>query len=189
MILYGFPIRGRQPYFDEKSYVRFDQEGRDNEIDDPACPVRRYGTINAIATGRKPIVMAGFLRKEMKAAKYSSAGPITPKQGAAAADPYRPDAMAATDDSLVHFGLLAAGSRSGSVVAMNGTSVAAPRIARSIAYELAGGFPGDRTSVQNLAAYDESNYPAGTPPQQPPERTGAGRIDLPPIVKLQRYWP
>jgi hypothetical protein len=187
--LYGFPIRGRQSYFDEESYVRFDHEGRDNEIDDPACPVRRYGTINAIATGRKPIVMAGFLRKEMKAAKYSSAGPITQNQGAAAADPYRPDAMAPTDDSLVHFGLLAAGSRSGSVVAMNGTSVAAPRTARLIAYELAGGLPADRTSIQNLAAYDEGNYPAGTPPQQPPERTGAGRIDLPPIVKLQRYWP
>ena len=151
--LYGFPIRGRQSYFANGCYVRFDSEGRDNERDDPACVVRRAATINAIATGLQPIVIGGFLRKEMVAVKYSSAGPV--------ANPYRPDALTVTEDSRVHTGVLAAGSHSGSVVAMGGTSVAAPQIARHIADDLASAGIGDRTTVQGWATAAEAAYPAG----------------------------
>lgn len=182
--LYGFPPRGRQSYFDNPCYVRFDNEVRDNEQDDPACPVQRASTINAIATGQQPPVLGGFLRKEMRVAKYSSAGPITPAQAAAAPDPYRPDAVLPTDDSLVHYGLLAAGSRSGSVVAMNGTSVAAPQIARAIANDLAAGGNGDRAAVRGLV---NCNPTSPTPPPMA-DRSGAGGINLPPLIALQRYW-
>ena len=168
--LYGFPIRGRQSYFNNSCYKRFDNEGRDYEQDDPiTCDVRRASTINAIATGLQPIVMGGFLRKEMVAAKYSSAGPVT--------NPYRPDALVASEDSRVHTGVLAAGSRSGSVVAMGGTSVAAPRVAREIANDLAAGGNGDRATVQGWAV-------PPVPPQ--PYRYGAGLINLPALIPLQR---
>jgi hypothetical protein len=173
--LYGFPIRGRQSYFANDCYARFDPEGRDNEEDDPTCIVRRYSTINAIATGLSPIVMGGFLRKEMVPSEYSSAGPVT--------NPYRPDALTVSDDSRVHTGVLAAGSRSGSVVAMGGTSVAAPQIAKLIANELAAGGSGDRTFVQAYATAKEPGYP---PPQPSLARGGAGRILLPPMIPLSR---
>jgi hypothetical protein len=47
--------------------------------------------------------------------------------------------------------------------------------------------------VQNFATTDELGYPAGTPaPSTPPplinDRTGAGRITLPPHVLIERYW-
>jgi hypothetical protein len=95
--------------------------------------------------------------------------------------------MTVSDDSRVHSGVLAAGSRSGSVVAMNGTSVAAPQLARWIADERSQGRSGDRTAVAARAAADE----AGSPPQPPKpraERGGAGRIRLPALNALQRYW-
>jgi Subtilase family len=174
--LYGFPVRGRQSYFANGSYTRFDGEGRDQQKDDPACVVRRAETLNAIATGDRPIVIGGFLRKEMQVAEYSSAGPV--------ANPPRPDAVAVTEDSLVHYGLLAAGSRSGSVVAMNGTSVAAPQIARAIADDLAIGGNGDRTTVPGLV----NCHPTSPAPPPMADRSGAGGINLPPLVALQRYW-
>jgi hypothetical protein len=185
--LYGFPIRGRQAYFDNDCYKRFDNAGREIETDDPSCVLKRYGTINPIATGRQPIVMGGFLREEVVPAKYSAAGPITPQRGLPS---YRdgPDAMTVSEDSRAHRGVLAAGSRSGSVVAMGGTSVAAPEIARWIADELDAGNPGDRAAVQARATADELGYPAGTPPRPPVERGGAGRINLPALIPLQRYW-
>lgn len=181
--LYGFPLRGRQSYFDHSCYVRHDHAGRDKETDDPGCVVRRESTINSIATGRHPIVMGGYLRKEMVAAKYSAAGAATPP----GPPPRAPDAMTASEDSRVHGGVLAAGSRSGSVVAMGGTSVAAPQITKRCAEELAAAKAGDRAAVQALAAADEAGYPPATPPKPPPERGGAGRIDLPRTSRVRRY--
>jgi hypothetical protein len=185
--LYGHPRRGRQSYFDEACYGRYDHAGRAREDDDPACLVRRMGTLNSIATGRAPIVTGGFQRRERKPAPYSAAGPITPQLGAPPPHRAGPDAMTVSDDSRVHSGVLAAGSRSGSVVAMNGTSVAAPQLARWIADERSQGRSGDRTAVAARAAADE----AGSPPQPPKpraERGGAGRIRLPALNALQRYW-
>ena len=127
--LYGFPLRGRQSYFEDPDYERdrLDHAGRDNEADNIVSLARRESTISSIATGAAPTVMGAYLGKEKVLAKYSSAGSRT------AAPPRRPNAAAVAEDSRVHHGVLAAGSRSGSVVAMGGTSVAAPQAARAIA--------------------------------------------------------
>ena len=70
----GYPQAGRQSFFDDPAYQRFDYAGRDLETDDTAnSVVKRRGTINSIATGASTIVMGGYLRKEMVPAKYSSA--------------------------------------------------------------------------------------------------------------------
>ena len=82
----------------------------------------------------------------------------------------------------MHVGVLAAGTRSGSIVAMNGTSVAAPQIARRIADDLANGGFGNRAAVQALAV-----TPPTAVPLMQPERSGAGGILPDPIVKLKRY--
>jgi hypothetical protein len=179
--LYGFPPRGRQSYFDNECYVRYDHAGRENEVDDPACLVRRESTINGIATGRFPIVVGGHLRNEMVAARYSSAGAAQPP----GPPPNSPDASAVSEDSRVHRGILAAGTRSGSVVAIGGTSVAAPQVARWSALALAAGKPGDRGAVQAQATQNEMAPPAGTPALQP-ERSGKGRLRLPSTSRLAR---
>jgi hypothetical protein len=180
----GYPRAGRQSFFDDPLYQRFDYARRDLETDDTSTSVvKRRGTINSIATGASPIVMGGYLRKEMVPAKYSSAATQTPP-------PRWPDAMTPSDDSRVHSGVLAAGSRSNSVFAMEGTSVAAPQIARMVADDLAAGGPGDRARVQYWATQAELGYPPGTPPTPAGERGGSGRISTTPIVPLNRYeWP
>jgi subtilisin family serine protease len=118
-------------------------------------------------------------------APYSAGGPVTQPVLPPPLDRIGPDAVAPSDDSLAHDGVLAAGSRSGSVVAMNGTSVAAPQVARLIADELSAGRPGDRAAVQALAAASDATLPP-LPPPPPNERYGAGRLLLPPVVPLSR---
>jgi subtilisin family serine protease len=182
----GYPVRGRQSYLDHPCYRRFDEAGRPEEEDQPGCLQRRAGSINAIATGHETVTIGGFLRRELRAAPYSAGGPVTQPVLPPPLDRIGPDAVAPSDDSLAHDGVLAAGSRSGSVVAMNGTSVAAPQVARLIADELSAGRPGDRAAVQALAAASDATLPPLPPPPPPNERYGAGRLLLPPVVPLSR---
>ena len=191
---YGYPIRGRQSYFDQPCYVRFDAQGREIEEDTQAqaispCHVTRASLINSLATGSgknvaigagtivaAPIVAGGYLRKELRIARYSAGEPINPPAGGTLPpNLHKPDATLVTDDSKVHSGVLAAGSRSGSRVAMNGTSVAAPTLARWVADQLAAGNPGDRAAVCAAAQVDEAALPASKPPL-PTERGGCGRM-------------
>lgn len=183
--LIGFPRRGRQSFFDAPCYRRFDHMGREEENDQPGCPVQRASLQNAIGTGDEPAVIGAFLRKEMAPSKYTAGGPITPPRGAPTAHRDGPDAMAVGDDSKVLHGVLAAGSRSGSVVAMNGTSVAAPQITRLVANLMAQGQPSDREAVQAIAAAQEAGPPP-RPGRPSPERGGAGRILLPPRTRVPR---
>lgn len=179
--VYGFPLRGRQSYLDDPACTRFDHAGRDEEYDNNVSRVRREATINSIATGELAIVMGGYLGKEKLPAKYSAAGckPLqAPPPPPPDLVPRWPDAMTVGEDSRVHTGVLAAGSHSGSVIAMGGTSVAAPQIARLVADDLAGGGNGDRATVQAWGA-------VGIPLPQP-ERSGTGGIQPVP-VRSKRY--
>lgn len=170
--LYGFPLRGRQSFFEDTHYVRFDDAGRDKETDDLGVMVRRESTLSSIATGASPYVAGGHLGKELVAARYSSAGASEASGGP---PPRWPDAMTPSEDSRVHHGVLAAGARSGSVVPLGGTSVAAPQMARWIADHM----PATHATVSGAAI----PMTAATPP----ERKGAGRLPVTPLVKLKRY--
>jgi hypothetical protein len=174
----GYPRPGRQSYFDVASYRRYDDAGLTIEEDDPACPVKRAGSINAIATGKDTIVIGGLLRDELRPPAYSAGGPVTTPVGVATAHRCGPDALSVSDDSVVRAGVLSAGTHSGSVVAMNGTSVAAPLITRWIAGEMEAGRRGSRRAVWKLA-YDHETLLS--PPTPSPERGGAGRAPLPPV--------
>jgi hypothetical protein len=173
----GYRRRGRQSYFDAATYKIHGHDGGSLEEDDPACPVKRAGSINAIATGKNTIVIGGLLRKELRPSAYSAGGPITTPVGSVLPHRCGPDALTVSDDSIVQSGVLAAGTRSGSVIAMNGTSVAAPLITRWIAGEFAAGRRGNRRSVWKLAHDKEAALSA---PKPSPERGGAGRAPLPP---------
>jgi hypothetical protein len=175
---YGYPLRGRQSYFDHDCYQRFDETtGRILEADNSNCIVRRSGLLNAIARGNTTVVLGGFFRKERVAAEYSSGGPTD--------NPNResPDAMCVSEDSKIHRGMFAAGSRSGSTVAMGGTSNAVPRATRRMAkWVTEEGEVADRNLVQEKAALYETRDP--DPPPPPAERSGAGRIPLDQIVYI-----
>jgi hypothetical protein len=184
----GYPQFGRQSYFNDRLYEVYDRySGRVVQTDNNSL-VQRQCTINAIATGKAPIVIGGFLRKEMKAAEYTAAGAAKPRPQ----PPRWPDAMAPSDDTYVLAGRLAAGSHSGSRVAVAGTSVAAPQIAKWVADDLAIGGKGDGKAVQDKADFDEANPPTDAPPppwtpKPPEERGGHGRIWSKPLQKVKRY--
>lgn len=184
---FSYPRLGRQSYFDDPCHQRFDAQGRyieeDSHPQQPPCMIERQGLINAMATGRHTIVVGGYRRRMTWPARYSAAGPITIPAGLSVAHRDGPDAMKVSDDSTAHSGVLAAGSRSGSVVAVNGTSIAAAQVSRWIAEELAIGNPGDRAAVCIRANTDD---PLLTPPKPVPERGGCGRITLPALYPRRR---
>jgi len=163
----GFPPYGRQSYFDNACYVRFDEYGAPLAVDPPGtdCPVRRAGTLSGIATGESPLVIGGFTRSNSLMSDYSAAGPTASREG--------PDVAAQSDDSPVLFGVLSAGSRSGSMVRLAGTSVAAPRVARFTADGMAKGEPGDRAWLKAAAHSHPLPGPSPTP-----NRCGAGRLAI-----------
>jgi hypothetical protein len=188
--LYGHPLRGRQSYFDDPLYERCDEAGREVVIDRTHSLVRRARLLNSLATGRDTVVVGGYVSESRVPCKYSAAGPVTTPRGARGPTRVGPDALIVSDDSQPHGGVLAAASRSGSVVAMNGTSVAAPQIARWLAEQRANAVTTRGVDlVQTKARNDEqANVPVLGPPRPPPERGGSGRVVLPPVRSLARLW-
>jgi hypothetical protein len=203
---YGYPRRGRQSYFDDASYPpnqrypRFDNAGReiDDDLANNSC-IKRDGTLNAIATGMQSIVVGGFRRSTWLPARYSASGPAAPAPARGGKSPNGPDAMVVCEDSHAYHGVLAAGSRSGSRIAMLGTSMAAPQLTRWLAEQMAAGgaaggpygrdavFDFAQTGVAPVTGPDVRNRTEANPPPwpavpaaPPPERGGGGRIEFVP---------
>ena len=161
---FGYPRFGRQSYFDDPAYPRFDAMGDISVDDNPQSLVKRAGTLNAIATGSDPriMVIGGYTHAARRTARYSSRGPTL-------GDRRGPDVLFASDRSRVSHGMPGAGTRSGSYVGMNGTSVAAPGVSRMIAEELAAGRAGDVDWLRSIAHKLSGRLP---------EAAGAGTIPL-----------
>jgi hypothetical protein len=180
----GYRLHGRQSRFDDPLYERFNPMGALEEADMGPSYIRRHKAINALATGHEAIVIGGFRRSDYAASRYSGAGPIIYPPGIVG--PWRdgPDATAVSDDSVALRGLLAAGTRTGSICAMDGTSVAAPQVTRLIAGLMTAGLASDRTAVQTRA---KTGDPA---PPLPVQRGGTGRIEMPPRNRERwKRWP
>jgi hypothetical protein len=96
--------------------------------DHPSAQVQRCGTLNSLATGRL-VDVVGSVDSQGKPAPYSSAQDT----GGPAKKPQAHHVMAITDGSRAQLGILAAGTHSGSVVALRGTSMAAPQLTRALA--------------------------------------------------------
>lgn len=171
--LYGYPQRGRQAYFDHATYQRHDARGF-VVADDPAAPkgpVRRASLLNSFASGAGVITAGGYSEDDGRVADYSAGGPNTPAE----ADGRRkPDVLLPSDGSRVLYGVLAAGARSAGRVALDGTSVAAPQLARHIAERLAAGKPAHRAAMQGVADASTIGVIGDFP--EPPERSGWGRL-------------
>jgi hypothetical protein len=184
--VHGFRRRGRQSAFDDREYVRLDANGRPVEEDQPKSYVQRAGTLNSIGTGNETIVAGGYRGSDGAPALYSARGPDDPPDGVRAG----PDAMEVSERSISRRGVLAAGARSGSTLAMNGTSVAAPQLTRWIAEQMIAGEPAGLEAVHARAKRDDPDPkqrpPTSKPvtalprpdvrPKPPAGRGGAGRI-------------
>lgn len=151
---YGYSRGGRQSVFDDPRDEMFGPDGAPSRTENPPDSfVKRFGTLNGIATHDKVTVVSGFFGDTGRATDYASAGPLRPPgQPPGAGDVHF---SAISDDSKALRGARAAGTRSGSSFRLSGTSVAAPRVARKIAL---GTLP-----------------PAPPPPQDPIEAIRLGR--------------
>ena len=151
----GRAPRGRQSYFDDPANERFTRLGALSEQDSPASYVRRSHTLNGIACGAQTVIVGGHREAQGEIAEYSAAGPLRASADAIgvtrASARTGPDVVAPSDRSRVQHGMLAAGTRSGSTVAMNGTSVAAPVVARALALVLGRSPATARALVDRLA--------------------------------------
>ena len=175
----GYPPFGRQAYFDNACYVRFDEFGAPLSVDPPDsdCPIRRSGTLSGFASGKVPMVVGALTESNGLLSDYSSAGPISAMRNRTVPNRVGPDASARADDSPVFTGVLAAGTRSGSMVRMNGTSVSSPLVARYVANGLADNQPADRAWLSACAAAsDLAHFPQ---PKPSDTRTGGGRLQVP----------
>jgi hypothetical protein len=128
----------RQSYFEDP---RYDTSGNlGSFVDDPAnpTPIRRSGTFNSLSTGQRTLSVGGTRRVFDPAlgslshfARYSPQRP-DPDAGRAQRPSVKklPDALQPSDDNAVLWGVLGAGTLSGSVARLAGTSLAAPHEAR-----------------------------------------------------------
>ncbi len=127
----GFRRKGRQSNFHHSAAYERDPKTGNYDAFGIAGPICHEATLSAIGTGDDVILVgaADFVGRreaaELEPAAYTSSGPTKGKE--------RPDISAITEEGPAFSGMLSAGSLSGSVVAMRGTSVAAPQVTRQLA--------------------------------------------------------
>ncbi|MBY5934725.1 S8 family serine peptidase [Tateyamaria omphalii] len=168
---------GRQAFFDNADYHRFDRYGAPLPIDPPdtTSPVRRSGTLSGFACGPAPIVVAAYTEQEAEMSVYSAAGPLVPSPHSPQPAREGPDIAAKGDDSFVLRGVISAGSRSGSWVRLAGTSVASPQVARLAGNAIHG--KDDNARAWSREAAKRHRFDLRDDPS--PNRVGAGAIRLP----------
>lgn len=131
--LLGLATGARQSYFEDQWYDTSGNPGSFVDRPDNPTPIRRSGTFNSIATGKHTVSVGGIRITGPRWAHYSPEKP-DPDAGR----PHRPgvvkvpDAEAFSDEDPALTGVHAAGTRSGSVVRLKGTSDAAPQETRRI---------------------------------------------------------
>jgi hypothetical protein len=109
----------RQSRFGAKQQTKEANEYPESEA------LRKAGTLNGIATGKRTIVAGAYIAATGQLAPYTAAGP-----GRNGARPAGEIWLEPADDSVFLPGRRAAGNRSGVHVRMSGTSVAAPQVTR-----------------------------------------------------------
>lgn len=154
--------------------------------------IRRRDTLNAIAGADGALTIAGYRARDGWPAGYSSSGRGT-EQGdvdGTVLGKAEMEAACISDDGQWHSGRLAAGSRSGAAVVMQGTSFACAEATRIIAAALldwldagaTGPVPGDAADLRARAAAAEAALAAARPDQAIPAaqfprlKLGAGRL-------------
>jgi len=134
--LESFLTGSRQSYLHDEKYRLFDKTGTGAQSDQPDSHVKRFGSLNGMATGATTLVVSGagprvgarLENGDAEVSGFSSAG--KPGAGCTVGSV---DCTARGDRSSINPGMVAAGTRSGSYSVVQGTSVAAPLVARRLA--------------------------------------------------------
>lgn len=122
---------GRQSYFEDGLYERWDSTGRPQLKDTGKSVVRRDGSFSPIATGKKTCKAGAYRLSDDEVLPYSGGGEgLLVTAG--------PDVVSVAEESVTVRGILGAGTRGASMVRGNGTSVAAPQFARQLLTALDG---------------------------------------------------
>jgi len=129
----GNPIAARQSYFDDSNYERTDERGYAMKVDPPDSNsyITRYNTINSIATGRESLSVGAYRYRSSEETRYGGLKK-QPKinSSTCSGKGYIPEVLGVGEDSVACPGVLAAGTRSGSSIALGGTSMAAAHATR-----------------------------------------------------------
>lgn len=136
---------GRQSWLVDPACDPYAPDGALAHVDDPglAAMVRRMDGLNGVATQPVSLNVAGHVGNLGKAARYSSAGPLTGRGV---------DVAAPTDRSPCRTGIVSTGTRTGSFVALQGTSSASPQIASALAAAFLAVPPAPGAAPDNYAA-------------------------------------
>ena len=135
----------QQSYFIDPLNERYDQMGKLATTDTvlQGARVRRFGSMNGMATSPATLVVGGSSVRPEQAAVYSSAGATgwvvshaQPDRDQMQVFGREVDISAASERSVFQPGIVAAGTRSGVTVAFQGTSTSAPQVARALAIAL-----------------------------------------------------
>ncbi|MET1414187.1 hypothetical protein ABVF61_18075 [Roseibium sp. HPY-6] len=130
-----FLTGSRQSYLRDEDYRLVDDDGKEAESDLAESHVKRFGSLNGMATGATTLVVSGC-RPDINAELSSQT--LVPSVFSAAGKPSSDtavghvDCTALADRSYVSPGVVGAGTRSGSYSTVLGTSVAAPFVARRL---------------------------------------------------------
>jgi hypothetical protein len=138
---------GRQSYFDDPNYRQVNWPGKRPPAGGPPpalgpAMVTTEGTLNAYGYGEGTVLVGGYRLSDEEVVPYSASGAehMNRRSNDTRGQPMQgPDFAAATDESPALPGILGSGTYSGSMVRLNGTSVAAPAAARRLADEIANG--------------------------------------------------
>ncbi|MEO8390278.1 hypothetical protein [Polaromonas sp.] len=123
----------RQSYFEDATYDTSGNPGSFVDHPDNPTPIRRSGNFNSTSTGQNTISVGGTRIAGPHWARYSPRKPDPdaprPKRPGVVKVP---DTEAFSDENPALLGLKAAGTRSGGVARLVGTSDAAPQVTRKI---------------------------------------------------------
>lgn len=168
---YGYRTLGRQSWLDHPEGWEWDDDLRGyvapRSVEDaPGCPITREGTCVAYAGADSPAVLfVGSARprtgdpETLVPAAYSSEGV---RHLARPGESEGPTLVARGDDGVMLSGRRGAGTLSGSVARMGGTSMAAPAVARALVRYFQTTPPADQTeAAERIALTGEPDW--GTP--------------------------
>ena len=188
--------KGRQSYFDDPLYERFDprtgatasderREGEKRRAGQPVSPVTMQGTLSAYGYAKGVLIVGGYRRSDGSPAAYSSSGGEGIGRPASRAE--GPDIAAVTEESPALWGILGTGTYSGSVVFLNGTSVAAPLAVRALADAIAvgGSIETLKAAVARLEDSGAGPHKSYEPAEERPLRFGAGRLPFRSSYKMR----
>ena len=193
-------VTGLLSTFDHPEFRAVDEAGRAIDVysypldgsapvlTDLPPPITRRGTLNAIGSHIESRVIGSYRATDGKPSTFSSAACSEPVGDGRAA----PTSLLPGEDGAARFGVLAAGSRSGSAAAMEGTSFSTALATRAVALatlewidgKRTGEAPGTEAWFQTETATDEAA--AGWPGRTMPVKAGFGRMNAPPTGRVAR---